>query len=59
MLNASLDHKKKKNNNSITNKNSENSFNEFSTIVQEQNNSFSQSDFSIALENRENFSKGN
>ena len=55
-LNASLDMKKKH----TLIKNNENSFNEMSTIVQENNKDyfeFSQSDFSIALENKEKETK--
>ncbi len=55
VLNASLDGKKKQNiTNKSNNKYSENSFNEISTIFQENLNfEFSQSDFSINLENKE------
>jgi len=55
VLNASLDGKKKQNiTNKSNNKISQNSFNEISTIVQENLNfEYSQSDFSINLENKE------
>jgi hypothetical protein len=55
VLNASLEGKKKQNLiNKSNNKISENSINEISTIVQENLNfEYSQSDFSINLENKE------